>query len=284
MAKVVAVHGIFHQYDSRASVLADWMPHLLGGVENATGRSDLLTARDLNACFYGGVYRAPGQRLSNGIPAYTADDLTEPDEHELLLRWWRAAATLDPHVVSPDVATLSTRSVIHRAVRALLHFKPFAAKAEKELVFFLKQVTGYFDPDTRSAIQAIFASSITEDTRVVVAHSLGSVVAYEGLCAIPDSSVGTLVTLGSPLGVPNVIFHRLLPPPSNGRGVWPPRLRRWVNVSDATDIVALVKKLGSVFDERIEDFLVDNGLSAHSAHHYLTDPLTGRAIAAGLEE
>ena len=50
-----------------------------------------------------------------------------------------------------------------------------------------------------------------DGTEVIVAHSLGSVVAYEALCAHPEWPVRNLVTLGSPLGIRNLIFDQLVP-------------------------------------------------------------------------
>ena len=50
----------------------------------------------------------------------------------------------------------------------------------------------------------------------MVGHSLGSVVAYEALCAHPEWPVRALVTLGSPLGIRNLIFDRLVPAPAAG--------------------------------------------------------------------
>jgi hypothetical protein len=61
----------------------------------------------------------------------------------------------------------------------------------------------------------------------------------------------------------------------------------WTNLSDAHDVVALVKELGPLFDipggwRRIEDRRLDNGWKVHDLVHHLTDPATGTAIAAGL--
>jgi hypothetical protein len=67
--------------------------------------------------------------------------------------------------------------------------------------------------------------------RVVLAHSLGSVVAYETLWARPDLEVELLITLGSPLAPPDVVFDRLDPAPRNGKGRRPPGVRRWINVA-----------------------------------------------------
>lgn len=128
--------------------------------------------------------------------------------------------------------------------------------------------------------------AVTNDTRVIVAHSLGSVVTYEALHAFSTrtnwSNVKTLVTLGSPLGIRNLIFDRLTPAPNGGRGIWPPGIERWTNVSDDGDIVALIKKLGSLFGQNLVDIGVSNGARAHDVSPYLTAAETGRAIAAGL--
>jgi len=86
---------------------------------------------------------------------------------------------------------------------------------------------------------------------VVVAHSLGSVVAYEVLCSLPGSASLSFVSLGSPLGLPNLVFDRLQPAPrpvgAEPRGYWPARVRAWNNIADAGDVVALVEDLRPLF-------------------------------------
>ena len=62
---------------------------------------------------------------------------------------------------------------------------------------------------------------VGEGTRVLIGHSLGSVVAYEYVCRYRPPSVELLVTLGSPLGIPKLVFDRLTPAPADGRGAWP---------------------------------------------------------------
>jgi pimeloyl-ACP methyl ester carboxylesterase len=120
------------------------------------------------------------------------------------------------------------------------------------------------------------------DARVIVGHSLGSVVAYECLCAHPEWGVRTLVTLGSPLGIRNLVFDMLSPSPRDGQGAWPGSVLRWINIADRGDIVALVKKLRGCFGDRVEDYLIHNGSDAHSELPYLTARETGNAIASGL--
>jgi pimeloyl-ACP methyl ester carboxylesterase len=133
------------------------------------------------------------------------------------------------------------------------------------------------------------SEAVGEDTRVLVGHSLGSVVAYEALCANPGWPVRMLVTLGSPLGIPNLIFDRLQPAPlpaahaqSGPRGRWPGSGREWANVADRCDVVALVKDLRGMFGLSVDCWVVDNGATAHDARPYLTSVPTGRAIWKGV--
>jgi hypothetical protein len=95
--------------------------------------------------------------------------------------------------------------------------------------------------------------------------------------------VRALVTLGSPLGIPNVVFDRLRPAPLGGRGKWPggPDLV-WTNIADEGDVVALVKDLRDGFGPEVRGHLVDNGSHAHAIGPYLSAAQTGAAVAAGL--
>jgi hypothetical protein len=98
--------------------------------------------------------------------------------------------------------------------------------------------------------------------------------------------VTDLVTLGSPLGIRNIVFDRLVPAPTvvNGvrRGAWPGRVSRWTNVADRWDFVALVKRLHPHFGEEIADLEITNGATVHAVERYLTAGEVGRAIARGL--
>jgi pimeloyl-ACP methyl ester carboxylesterase len=148
----------------------------------------------------------------------------------------------------------------------------------------LKQVQHLYitDDAINAAVQACVSSVVQYDTRVVIGHSLGSVVAYEALCAHPEWPVKRLVTLGSPLGWPNLVFDRLKPSPSNGIGVWPGALDSWINIADMGDVVALVKWLRGPFGDRVDDVLINNGVEAHDVKRYLSAEETGRAISGGL--
>ncbi|MFF4776908.1 hypothetical protein ACFY05_28995 [Microtetraspora fusca] len=106
--------------------------------------------------------------------------------------------------------------------------------------------------------------------RVVVAHSLGSVVAYEAFWAHPDLSADLLVTLGSPLAMRNVVFERLLPVPVQGRGARPPGVGRWINIADKDDIAAIPPGLRDHFDGVERDVRCNiDWLDFHTVRNYL---------------
>ncbi|MFD5203510.1 hypothetical protein ACFWM7_25940 [Streptomyces sp. NPDC058375] len=153
------------------------------------------------------------------------------------------------------------------------------------MVHSARQVRRYFtEPDVRVAVQAEFAGRVSDRTELVIAHSLGSVVAYEALCAHPGWRDLTLIMLGSPLGVRRLVFDRLLPTPHSDSARWPMPVRAWTNITDAGDAVALVKELAPAFGRRITGVSVHNGARAHDVRPYLTARETGMAVAHALDQ
>ena len=280
VAEVVVVHGIGQQLLGPELLLDQWRPAVRDGIRLAGG---VTHGVEVDCAFYGDLFRRAGTR-GLGDPEMNAADVESELERELLLAWWEEAGRVDPAVTGPEADTrLRTPHVIQRALDALSHSVFFAGLAERVLVFDLRQVRRYLtDMELRERIQGRVAACVTPETSVVVGHSLGSVVAYETLCLHPEWNVGTLVTLGSPLGIQHLIFDRLDPPPTDGLGVWPGTVERWVNVADRGDVVALVKRLAPRFGEGVEDVVVHNGARAHDLRPYLTAVETGRAIADGL--
>lgn len=282
MARVVAVHGINNTYGGLNSMAAAWVPALLDGVDLA-GYRGKLTGSDIACVFYGDVFRRPGRLLGEERAGVVSAEDVDGDEAVLLAAWWRQASETDSAVVPPGRRTLGAVGGVQAALAALAGSKFLAGAAEQLLVLWLTQVRAYFTrPEVREKIQHRFAEAIDRDTEVVVAHSLGSVVAYEALCAHPDWPVARLVTLGSPLAIRNIILDRLTPKPSpldgRWRGAWPDGVRAWVNIADRIDFVALVKALGPTFGESIVDVEINNGARLHDVRRYLTAAETGHAV------
>jgi len=288
VAQVVGVHGIAQQFKGESVLHADWFAPMRDGVKFSGGD---LASEDLRCVSYGQFFRPPGRPLSSDVPPLTADDVAEGFDQELLAVWWAEAARVDEQVIAPDVQSLArTPRSVQAALRALSGSRFFSGLALRAMVFDLHQLRRYLtEPDLRARIQEQMAQAIGQDTRVIVAHSLGSVVAYEALCAHPRWPVRALVTVGSPLGIRNLIFDRLLPvpiPAGDGdlRGVWPGAVREWTNIADTGDIVALVKDLRPLFGPQVRGCVVNNGAKAHDVSPYLAAPETGAAVYAGLKD
>ncbi len=293
MAKVVFVHGVGKQYLSEDSMARDIVPELLGGARLAYG--PVPEPADVAVAFYGDFFRPRGTRAGYE-PDYDVTDVESDDEIRLLVEWWVEAARTDPGVPGPDET--GTRGpagwalsqplrikLVRAALDALTGARYLRGIVDRTLIGDLKQLTGYFnDEGIRAEARGRLAARIGPETRVVVAHSLGSVVAYETLCqeGRPDWDVRMLVTLGSPLGMGALVLDRLQPRAEGRKGVWPKAVREWTNISDATDIVAVVRELCPLFGPQLTDVVVHNGTHMHDATRYLTAVETGRAIAAGL--
>ena len=280
MSRVLLVHGIAQQYRGAESLRAVYAPALRDGVSLAGGR---LAADAVSVAFYGDLFRPPGSR-SPAVPDYDASDVEDPLELALLDAWWREAARLGPSTPDRSDATRArTPNWVQRALYALCGSTYFAGVAERALIGALKQVRAYLtDPHTRARVQSRIQNAITAQTTVLIGHSLGSVIGYEVLCGTPDLPVATFVTLGSPLGIPKLVFDRLVPQPIAGKGAWPRSVRHWTNIADSGDLVALTKTLAPQFGNQVTDLLVHNGVKAHDIRPYLTAPETGHAILAGL--
>lgn len=291
MARVVVVHGIGQEFLGPESMGRDVGPALRDGVRLAGGPR--LKPEDVAYAFYGDLYFEEGTR-SLDLPPWDETDVDEGLEVDLLEAWWEQAARVDPEVLGPDAAGSrgpvgfgASRLLLSERVRAALDAlsgsRFFAKVSDRLLIFALKQVRRYMtEPELRQLAQARVAEEITENTRVLVAHSLGSVVAYEALCAHPEWPVTDFITLGSPLGMRSVVFDRLQPKPTGSIGSWPGGVEQWTNIADRGDIVALADRLAPRFGDRVQDASVSNGVRMHDLLRYLTAAQTGGAVARGL--
>ena len=136
------------------------------------------------------------------------------------------------------------------------------------------------DPDLRGELRGRIEPLVGDDTTVLIAHSLGTLLSYMAIANHPGWPIKTFVTLGSPLAAP-MIFQSLDPSPVDGVGVWPGSVERWINIRAVGDKAAAVP-LSKRFGERVEDVLVDNGHRAHDPEPYLNAVATGGVVAEAL--
>lgn len=289
MAKVLGIHGIRQQLKGGPELTNLWWLALRGGLEAAGYReaADRLEANDLRVAFYGDLFRPTGS-MAGGGPAYTATDVLPGPERELLGAWYEQALAQEPDIGPPEGSMGSGAVVVQVMLKRLLQSKTFAGVAERALIGDLKQVTAFLtDHAIKERVLERVSREMTAETQVVIGHSLGSVVAYEYLARFAPAQVQTLVTVGSPLGMPGLIFDRLSPAPSDGVNVWPGTIPRWVNIADKNDTVALRKQLAPLFPPpkgtpAMEDHLVNNGKEPHGIGPYLNSRQAGQAVGGSL--
>lgn len=222
MTKVLGVHGIgnysYHRAGGAPALAAEWAANLQQGLPEASF--------DLDVAFY-------AHHLHRGTPQGPADDpaALEPEAQEFVVDW---VELLRP-AIPQGPRTVRARQAVDWLTRK------FGPTARTFAVAFCREVHTYLarpDSPRRAAARQTVADAIDRHrSDVVVAHSLGSVVTYETLWAHPGPDVELLVTLGSPLAMPGVVLPRLVP--GADQGGKPPRVRRWLNLADVGDLVAV---------------------------------------------
>jgi pimeloyl-ACP methyl ester carboxylesterase len=131
--------------------------------------------------------------------------------------------------------------------------------------------------------ERVLAALPEDQPVVVVAHSLGSVVAFEALHEYPRS-VRLLVTLGSPLATAAIVFDRVRPAPPTT----PPTVQRWLNFWDRDDIVVARPRLERLVKANaagvraVSDRVDSDGFWVHTATKYLAQALVAGPIAEAL--
>lgn len=263
MTSIVGVHGIgkYHYYEEAGgsadraaeAVRAKWNGYLHHGL---TGRADGTGDYFAEVAYY-------AHHLHSGPPR--APRRMETPAKLVLADW--AAQLGGPF---REAAGESLTGLAHRLAEWLL--AGLGPKAVRFAQDFCPEVAAYLGggPPRVRARDTVADAVRRHRPRAVVAHSLGSVVAYEALWAHPDLSVELLVTLGSPLGMRNVVFERLAPVPVRGRGARPPGVRRWINIADKDDIAAIPAALRPWFDGVERDVACDiDWLDFHTVRNYL---------------
>jgi hypothetical protein len=302
VAAIVLVHGIAQEQGSADTLEAEWLPDLAGGLRVA-GYEELAdrlwyrrgTPEEVptRMAFYGDCFLRPGQQGTE------PEALTEEARvvAELIAQAWleRAAADApdprDRQEAARELQYLRATgqqqgpgAVMRTAIASLARVPWFAplgmAVAERFMMRSLTQVTRYFtDELVRTYALGQVAKLIGPDTRVLIGHSLGSVVAYEAAHRL-DQPLPLLVTLGSPLGLRSIIYERLRPQPPG----FPSSVARWVNLAGRDDFIAAEPSLASLFGAGAPDgafeagWILDTGAKPHDAGHYLTKRQTGRPI------
>ncbi|MFI1763834.1 hypothetical protein ACH41H_17525 [Streptomyces sp. NPDC020800] len=263
MAELVMVHGIGPADESAERLHADWVRSLARTLRE-NGRGDLadrLADGSLSAemAYYRHLY----------APYVPQDDWDMPLPEAMAVTGEEVAADLigniRRHASDPTAQAEAAHALeelhaevgpeqgpyapLRMFVSMLGRLGPIARSGFAALsstgLFHLGQVAAYLDDERvrEGAIETVL-SRITPDTRVVLAHSLGTVVAYEALHRL-GRPLPLLVTFGSPLGLRSIVRRRLRPQPLHS----PAHVKRWVNVADRDDFIVATLRLRTLFPE-----------------------------------
>jgi hypothetical protein len=279
---IVGVHGVGQQQLGRHQLVRQWTPALLDGLERARGQRVLRASVDV--AYFGDLFLTspdgPANKTGGSEPTDQWWEALEPDEREDL----DDALAEALHSVEPcdqPPAPDKARTRVPGALRMMDRY--FGPSAGVLYAGALRQVRRYLtDPRLKAEVDAAVQAGVTAGCRVVVAHSLGSVVAFEYLRRNPGRRLDALVTLGSPLGLRMV--RRLMPDPAYGAPGIPAGVATWVNIRDRRDPVACAGPLSRWWAGVDDRPPVDNGTDAHSVTRYLAKRETGQAILAAVPE
>ncbi|MET7456283.1 hypothetical protein ABZT03_31280 [Streptomyces sp. NPDC005574] len=288
MAAVVLVHGIWNRQRglsataAAAELAAEGRKRLRYGLVGAgLGHIPLPTvAMAYYADLLADEQPQEPQSGDGGLEDLTPDQLAEawqwlvaagvPQEPEAQAGWLapvrQGLGWLVRHRSAPSLTARAQRQLTERLGRLV--------------VAVLQDTDAYLSrPQRRQAVRDVVARAVS-DTRpqVLVAHSLGTVVAYEALHAYPELRLDLFVTVGSPLGLP-ALLRKLEPEPCGLRGTRPPGVAHWINIADAGDLVAVPPELGGAFPVNAHASTEIGLFDLHTLGGYLANGVTAAAIA-----
>jgi hypothetical protein len=274
MLDAVGIHGISQQQGGRNQLLDDWRDALTDGVEAACGGMAVQVPLTFDLGYYGNLFLDdwPTDAKSPADPEALealADDLSEVE-----LAWFEGiAAGLPVKEAPPTKARLLQLPRPLQRLAAWLDAS-FGVAAPAMFIGDLRQVRLYQQDDALARkVQGRVQDAIADGCTVLIGHSLGSVVAYETVCAAQTRQPKLLLTLGSPLGLATV--RKRLRFDGLPAGV------RWANVYDPHDVVACAGGLARWWGGAA-DLIVDNGDQPHSVNRYLGKRQTGEAVTSAL--
>ncbi|WP_328881867.1 serine peptidase [Streptomyces sp. NBC_00299] len=272
--KILGIHGIGNHRPGESpetaarNLSATWAKHL--GADGA----------DVHVVYYADLLREDGAQSGDE----ELEDLT-PAQEELVLELVNAQPA-DPGPTAPGRVAQGLLTAFLRDRLAALaesrecpewYMQWFMARLAKEVVAY--QTPGSDRDEVRRRLREAIDRHRPD---ALVAHSLGSVIAYETLHGTGTPHVPLWVTIGSPLALPKVVFDRLDPAPVADRGARPHAVGRWANLADPGDLVALPAKgvsrrfSGVDSDDHV---VVHQGFRFHHAEKYLQAPALARLLA-----
>lgn len=293
MKELVFIHGRSQQEKDSIALKAEWIDAFAKGL-SLSGLKVPIAGTSIRFPYYGDTLaglvggKPPNEVAEVIVRGENADQAEKAFQLEVLREMQKA----QPELSEATVAAIAGAEVIHRGafdwgwVRAILtgidRHVPFGSSAS--IALFTKDVYQYLkNPGIRDAIETRVRQAMSTTPAVIVAHSLGAVVAYNLLRREGMNNgwkVPLLVTVGCPLAV-TAIREWLMP------NKYPECAKRWLNARDSRDIVALYpldEPHGWDVLPGVENKSdVQNHTSnRHGISGYLGDPIVARRIYEAL--
>jgi hypothetical protein len=285
--RLVFVHGRAQENKDPEDLRKEWIAALTGGLSKS-GLKLPVDVAQVWLPYYGNVLFnltknlgkidaaaiARGSPASDPVVAFQAEALEEIRQGAKI-----SDAAVQAELEGDAIARgLENWPWVLAIVRAIDKWRPGTSAEAISLI--LRDVYVYCTRrGVADAIDDIIRDAIVPEPTVVVAHSLGTVIAYNILRNDPRPlQVRRLVTVGSPLAI-RAVRRNLVPLKS-------PKAETWFNAFDARDIVALNPLDATNFPvvPAIEDMgNVDNFTdNRHGISGYLSDPIVARKIYQAL--
>ena len=289
--RMILIHGINQQGKSAQIIHDDWLDALRATYAKH-GPDPLGRLSRIEAAFYGDTLeRLSSFALSGRTIAMGAEDAPD-DFDEFAVDALKAMALrmgVTEAQIQNEAATVAVPqgAGIHKKwVKAIARLVESVSPLRGTLALrILGQAHAYIrNQHVHDEVNALVRPLFEDDEpAIVIAHSLGTIVAYSILREFARNGRARhsplLVTLGSPLGIDSVRKGFAKP------RTRPDHVQRWINYSDPEDFVALRPELTEDnFGTGIENNAdVENGNDdPHAIVGYLSDPRVAEDIAKAL--
>lgn len=302
--EVIFIHGRSQQGKDPATLKQEWMRCLNGGLAKSDPTLPPISAEQVRFPFYGDTL----DRMAKGFTGGDVPDVIlrgDPNLNSDAKRFMFEVLTdVQQHERIPD-AEISALTGIEVTERGPLNWPWMRAILQKldrngrmSAVAIALATYDVFQYLTNGTIRRRIDDGVIEaftpgSNSIVVAHSLGTVVAYTLLMREGESrnwKVPELITVGSPLAV-NAIRDRAPGIGEVGGNRTPPCVGSWFNAMDPHDAVAL-------HPLDVDHFAINPPLPAienktdvdnrtpnqHGISGYLGDPVVARRIFDALQE
>jgi hypothetical protein len=292
---IVCVHGRAQDWEIKDALQRHWRDALRFGVERSGTEPLLLTDDQIILAHYGDLFRPDGYEGSKGGFQQEEEDSFTEGLAELFIQEAEKREQIDRAILEQNLDEVG--GTVEKGLVA--NIKPVLRILDKVPGFsgfvlsrFIKDVNQYLNHHAfrQSVIERVVTAlqHCQGKEVIVVAHSLGTVVAYNAINTHPEFPISAFLTLGSPLGIATYIFQRLLTDAQQLRSFPESITGNWNNFYDEDDIVALTHDLAPFFprDDKpvIESIQVYNGRNHHSLNDYLSSKAVGRVVRAAFRE